>query len=175
MKLCAVIIKIISILVNRVSCVQDYLINIINLIIFPRYRRPAPFWLGRWLRGAAFDGRLTFCKRGRVSSPSTWTLQTHVCGAHMVAPSRRATARPCDVSSSRVPTAEHGTAFGKSPEWSAVAAISRACPAWVCADNTPSSFLETNDDSHAFWLPILSVSGNSLLHRVCHSIHDIVY
>ena len=42
---------------------------------------------------------------------------TNTCvWCHMMAPSRRAIARRSDVSSSRVPTAEHGTAFRKSPK-----------------------------------------------------------
>jgi len=62
---------------------------------------------------------------------STDTSHTQTCDAHTGAPSRNATAIRRDELSNRVPIAEQGRAWRKTPEWGAAAAIRRALPAWL--------------------------------------------
>jgi len=102
-------------------------------------------WDVGWRQSAldeVIDGSVSGVTTGRLAAAETvcpWRAdglpadRLHVCETQTGAPRRSAMAMRRDVSSSLVPTEEHGTAWRKSPAWSDAAARRRASPTWVGA------------------------------------------
>jgi len=125
----------------------------------------------RWLMALCLVWQPADCQQLRpwVPSVSTASPWTHVWGEQTGPPRRSATAINSDVSSSLVPTYEHGTTWRNAPAWGNAATRRQASPAWVDADDTSlSTEVFTKGTPNAF----IGDPGDGGVHLDCHSVTE---